>query len=236
MAEPSDGVHGSWRPFDGLDMTGETPRRSHFPARDRRSGLRTDLAELLVLLEEPVLLRGRTIWDGLTVGLADGDRGRVLLESSGTVLRTLTPGPAELLASSPYGMLRFPANVLEVDRAVAVVEVDYAFAEFEERRRSPRFALHLPTRVGQADGVPPETLVTTNVSASGMLVDHPAFDADPGSPNPVLLEVGLSELAIDGVVARRDGSAVAIRFTHATPAAERSLHIALAREASGRDV
>lgn len=216
-------------------MTDPTPPGAHFAARDRRSGLRTDLAELLVLLEEPVLLRGRTIWDGLTVGLADGDRGRVLLESSGSVLRTLTPGPAELLASSPYGMLRFPANVLEVDRAVAVVEVDYSLAEFEERRRGPRFALRLPTRIGQVDE-PSEPLLTTNVSACGMLVDYPDFEGEPGSSSPVTLEVGLSELAIDGVVARRDGSVVAIRFTHATPAAERSLHIALAREAAGRDV
>ena len=216
-------------------MTDSPTTSPSFTTRDRRSGLRSDLAELLVLLEEPVLLRGHTVWDGLAVGLADGDRGRVLLESSGKALRRLTPGPAELLASSPYGMLRFPANVIEVDRAVAVVEVDYALAELEERRRFPRFPLQLPAKIG-AGAMTVADLSTANVSACGMLVDDPALDLAPGTPIGLVLHVGHSELALDGVVSRREGPSVAVRFHHPTSAAERSLHIVLAREAARREV
>lgn len=213
-------------------MTQTTTPSDTFTTRDRRTRARADIAELLVVLEHPVLLRGRAMWDGLVVGLADGDRGRVHLESTGSHgLRNLGPGPAELLASSPFGMLRFPASIVEVDRAVAIVDVDCALAELEERRHCPRFPLRLTTKIGSG-AVALDQLHTTNVSACGMLVETPESDLDPGSAVGLVLQIGHSELSIDGEIIRRDGSSYGVRFRHATPAAERSLHLALAREAA----
>ncbi len=191
--------------------------------------LRTD--ELFSGLTAPVVVQGEHVCDGLAVAAADPQRRRILLtpQRPGAV-DALVPGPAQIAAGSPEGLVRMPGEVVEADRDGVTLVVDPLLAEFEGRRAHWRLGLRLPVRGQPLAGGPPWTATTVDVSAGGALLDVPLA---PGSEHRVVLRVGGTELRIGAAVARRepDGE-TALGFTGLSDAASRALALALLRSAS----
>jgi hypothetical protein len=190
--------------------------------------LRTD--ELLAGLTAPVVVQGQTVCDGLVVASSDPDRRRLLLRSAnGAELPALMRGAADLAAGSPEGLVRLPAEVVEADAHVLTVVVDPLLAEFEGRRQQWRLGLALPIRGQAAEGGPPWSGTTRDVSAGGALVD---VRLPAGSAHRVVLRVGGTELRIGAAVARSVDGGTAVEFAGLSDAAARALAVQLLREAA----
>jgi hypothetical protein len=184
--------------------------------------------ELLDGLTGPLVVQGARVWDGLAAAAADPARRRLLL----TPLRSgaldgVEPGPAEVAAGSPEGLVRMPAEIVEVDPHGVTAVVDPLLAEFEGRRRHWRLGLQLPVRGQPADGGPPWTATTLDVSAGGALIDRPL---PPDTAHRIVLSVGGTDLRIGAAIARPSPpGATALSFTALSDAAARALAVALLR-------
>jgi hypothetical protein len=187
--------------------------------------------ELLASLTVPVIVQGARVWDGLAAATADPHRRRLLLTPlRNGALDGLVVGPAQLAAGSPEGLVRLPADIVDVDPHGVALVVDPLLAEFEGRRRHWRLGLALPVRGQPADGGAPWTATTTDVSAGGALLDR---QISVQGLHRVVLAVGATDLRVGAAVARStpDGR-TALAFSALSDAAARALALTLLRAAA----
>ncbi len=200
-------------------MGDSTLPTSEFDRRDRRSGVRATVEDLVEDLRSAVLAQGGEVFDTLRIVHADAARRRVLAEAP-TSLASLRPGPATLYGVADRGLVRVPVLVLDVDNALATLHVDVARAELEERRSHERLGVGLALRgepIGRAD---PFTAQTLNVSAGGALVDATLQE---GAAYRVVVALPGAELVLGAVVVRCDGEQSVLQFTGLTASTERAL-------------
>lgn len=190
--------------------------------------------ELLGSLRDVVLVQGSAVHDGWRVTLADPVRCRLLVvPPEGISGRSLRVAPADIVATSPAGLVEMPATVLATEETVATLGADPAQATIEVRRAAFRHALELPIRGRPVGGGLTWAGMTRSVSSGGALVDIDVPLAH-GSAQRVAISIDGTELELACHVDHRGGRDAILRFDDVRASTRRALGIALLRARTRR--